>query len=274
MSEWLKEHAWKACVRVTVPWVRIPLSPPHSPCECGGSTGLQASRDGQARRDSARIPLSLRIGRLRGRARRIPFSQRWRFDWASGVARRAGPSRLGTNPTLSHWPPSRPGSPHTRPSATAKRAATHLASGVGDAQTALSDSTPPYPSFDADIGGVAAVANSVVSCARIPGVRPNDRPGRQYSACARPPPASGTSLGTRPRTPGRRPSASGGGSPVASVASAVARSVSADTRAGGGQLTPSSTRRCRCRPPSSSRAARSASRVVAKRCCSAATKRV
>ena len=36
MSEWLKEHAWKACVRETVPRVRIPFSPPafahaHSP---------------------------------------------------------------------------------------------------------------------------------------------------------------------------------------------------------------------------------------------------
>ena len=31
MSEWLKEHAWKACVGVTLlPWVRIPLSPPPS----------------------------------------------------------------------------------------------------------------------------------------------------------------------------------------------------------------------------------------------------
>ena len=28
MSEWSIEHAWKACVRETVPWVRIPLSPP------------------------------------------------------------------------------------------------------------------------------------------------------------------------------------------------------------------------------------------------------
>src|SRR5438876_4346926 len=28
MSEWLKEHAWKACVGATLPWVRIPLSPP------------------------------------------------------------------------------------------------------------------------------------------------------------------------------------------------------------------------------------------------------
>src|SRR3984957_9495347 len=32
MSEWLKAHAWKACVRETVPWVRIPLSPPRRPC--------------------------------------------------------------------------------------------------------------------------------------------------------------------------------------------------------------------------------------------------
>src|SRR5262245_55373655 len=30
MSEWLKEHAWKACVGETVPRVRIPLSPPAS----------------------------------------------------------------------------------------------------------------------------------------------------------------------------------------------------------------------------------------------------
>ena len=28
VSEWLKEHAWKACVRETVPRVRIPPSPP------------------------------------------------------------------------------------------------------------------------------------------------------------------------------------------------------------------------------------------------------
>jgi hypothetical protein len=31
MAEWLKAHAWKACVRETVPWVRIPLSPPGVP---------------------------------------------------------------------------------------------------------------------------------------------------------------------------------------------------------------------------------------------------
>ncbi len=28
VSEWLKERAWKACLRATVTWVRIPPSPP------------------------------------------------------------------------------------------------------------------------------------------------------------------------------------------------------------------------------------------------------
>jgi hypothetical protein len=28
MAEWFKAHAWKACVGETLPWVRIPLSPP------------------------------------------------------------------------------------------------------------------------------------------------------------------------------------------------------------------------------------------------------
>ncbi len=31
MAERLKAHAWKACVRASVPWVRIPLSPPIRP---------------------------------------------------------------------------------------------------------------------------------------------------------------------------------------------------------------------------------------------------
>ena len=28
MAEWFKAHAWKVCVPLQVPWVRIPLSPP------------------------------------------------------------------------------------------------------------------------------------------------------------------------------------------------------------------------------------------------------
>ncbi len=47
MAEWLKAHAWKACIRETVSWVRIPLSPPVYPiCAsqvCGRrSIGLNA----------------------------------------------------------------------------------------------------------------------------------------------------------------------------------------------------------------------------------------
>src|SRR5438067_1739496 len=30
MAEWLKAHAWKACLGETLTRVRIPLSPPHS----------------------------------------------------------------------------------------------------------------------------------------------------------------------------------------------------------------------------------------------------
>src|SRR5664279_4047200 len=33
VAEWLKAHAWKACLRETVTWVRIPLPPPPSRCE-------------------------------------------------------------------------------------------------------------------------------------------------------------------------------------------------------------------------------------------------
>ena len=40
MAEWLKAHAWKACVRETVPWVRIPLSPPVLRCGTLGYPGL------------------------------------------------------------------------------------------------------------------------------------------------------------------------------------------------------------------------------------------
>jgi hypothetical protein len=31
MAEWLKALAWKACIRETVSWVRIPLPPPPTP---------------------------------------------------------------------------------------------------------------------------------------------------------------------------------------------------------------------------------------------------
>jgi hypothetical protein len=45
MSEWLKEHAWKACVQEIVPRVRIPFSPPFPSTIVsvnGGSKGPRA----------------------------------------------------------------------------------------------------------------------------------------------------------------------------------------------------------------------------------------
>lgn len=35
VAEWSMAHAWKACLRETVTWVRIPLSPPVSPSATG-----------------------------------------------------------------------------------------------------------------------------------------------------------------------------------------------------------------------------------------------
>src|SRR4051795_3989201 len=50
MAEWLKAHAWKACVRYPVPWVRIPLSPPYAMQTQKGrltpAFGLSADRGG------------------------------------------------------------------------------------------------------------------------------------------------------------------------------------------------------------------------------------
>jgi hypothetical protein len=37
VAEWLKAHAWKACLRETVTWVRIPPPPPRSATPCGSA---------------------------------------------------------------------------------------------------------------------------------------------------------------------------------------------------------------------------------------------
>ena len=41
MAEWLKAHAWKACIRETVSWVRIPLPPPAASFAALRSPSLQ-----------------------------------------------------------------------------------------------------------------------------------------------------------------------------------------------------------------------------------------
>src|SRR5262249_30822249 len=49
MAEWLKAHAWKACIRETVSWVRIPLPPP-SPQESLILRSNSTAQSGQWRR--------------------------------------------------------------------------------------------------------------------------------------------------------------------------------------------------------------------------------
>ena len=50
MSEWLKEHAWKACVGETLPGVRISFSPPLNLCRArwgvSGALYLQSATAG------------------------------------------------------------------------------------------------------------------------------------------------------------------------------------------------------------------------------------
>src|SRR5262245_43856179 len=52
MSEWFKEHAWKACVGETLPWVRIPLSPPD---QAYGLAMQASSRTCEVCLDEARV---------------------------------------------------------------------------------------------------------------------------------------------------------------------------------------------------------------------------
>ena len=48
MAERLKAHAWKACVRESVPWVRIPLPPPFQNRTANARhSWLYAGRGGQ-----------------------------------------------------------------------------------------------------------------------------------------------------------------------------------------------------------------------------------
>lgn len=89
MAEWLKAHAWKACVRETVPWVRIPLSPPsqrshlfaivrHPPEKSPQFWRLMLSgvRAGSPQNVGMRVQ---DVGSIVGKAAR----QRWRIWWAA-----------------------------------------------------------------------------------------------------------------------------------------------------------------------------------------------
>src|SRR3954465_11184749 len=67
MSEWLKEHAWKACVGETLPWVRIPLSPPPQNQQLTEITRiLRATAGNPATMPHAPAPLPTPSARVRG----------------------------------------------------------------------------------------------------------------------------------------------------------------------------------------------------------------
>src|SRR5438045_926805 len=67
MAEWLKAHAWKACVGETLPRVRIPLSPP-SVARRSASFGWQTRRADRLAKDVHRS--AEREGRPRQRTER------------------------------------------------------------------------------------------------------------------------------------------------------------------------------------------------------------
>src|SRR5580698_5618470 len=75
MSEWLKEHAWKACVGETLPWVRIPLSPP--PISNVETTGEVPERSNGA--------VSKTVDRATGPWVRIPPSPPFASAWEARV---------------------------------------------------------------------------------------------------------------------------------------------------------------------------------------------
>ena len=73
MAEWFKAHGWKPCVRLRVPWVRIPLSPPSSPANLDkartragfpysfrgfAEVGCNTRRAGSAERGALSVPVS------------------------------------------------------------------------------------------------------------------------------------------------------------------------------------------------------------------------
>ncbi len=114
MAERLKAHAWKACVGETLPWVRIPLSPPTSPWR-GWLVRVRfwrsrprASRRTPAQPESHPLPLAtlagssalLALARLPAhvRAARIPSLAAGEGGWVECASGARGPAPPGARP--------------------------------------------------------------------------------------------------------------------------------------------------------------------------------
>src|SRR4051794_20879727 len=99
MSEWLKEHAWKACVGETLPRVRIPLSPPNlALARFGASSGLQAGARLAPRLGSNPSNSKLRFARFAERDVVRP-ARGPRTPKLSPTMSEGGSPRLGSNPS-------------------------------------------------------------------------------------------------------------------------------------------------------------------------------
>jgi integrase len=83
MAEWLKAHAWKACIRETVSWVRIPLPPPDivdDGQDAGGAFVFPGGKRGQPLSNMAFLMLLRRMKRADLTAHGFRSSFR---DWAA-----------------------------------------------------------------------------------------------------------------------------------------------------------------------------------------------
>jgi len=98
MSEWLKEHAWKACVGETLPRVRIPLSPPI----CESSAGASVPSIGEPPSSPPKVGRPWAVAGTRARVRRCSTP---RLGGAQGTTstHEQGRRRVDVNPVLSDY---------------------------------------------------------------------------------------------------------------------------------------------------------------------------
>ena len=114
MAEWLKALAWKACIRETVSWVRIPLPPPAK----YPSTSIHVHNRRAVRPTGRSLPRAIRLyvsaevchnprrerGILRGFRRTTSGGHAQAFDGVTGEEREAGRQAVGRR-----WTPARRG---------------------------------------------------------------------------------------------------------------------------------------------------------------------
>ena len=80
MSEWLKEHAWKACVGEILPRVRIPLSPPSFGVRHGAGSAFGPAAMAFKPPSSSRLFRASRFGVLLQDLEMLPIVRPYRDE--------------------------------------------------------------------------------------------------------------------------------------------------------------------------------------------------